>query len=261
MATNEPKKRSITGRLVENKLTNRPDDYTFNVTYVQSRSVDDLCRMTAARLGTKYSATEIESIYDALKDVAKEEICSGSVVEFGFTTNSIGVDGVFVGPNAQFDPERNKLALRTVPTAEARAMLTDISVIVSHVEEGLPTIITITDVTTGEVNTRLTPGGGLNGTGKRTKIMGEEGKTVGFFFVNAESEEETPVPSTALMRNDPSRFSFIIPDLPDGTYYLEVATQCSSNSRTLLKEPRRNRFPYPLTVGDTTGESGTPGDI
>ena len=50
-------------------------------------------------------------------------------------------------------------------------------------------------------------------------------------------------------------------DLPDGTYYLEVATQCSSNSRTLLKEPRRNRFPYPLTVGDTTDESGTPGDI
>ena len=38
MAT-EPKKRSITGKLVENKLTERSDDYTFNTTYVQSRSV------------------------------------------------------------------------------------------------------------------------------------------------------------------------------------------------------------------------------
>ncbi len=246
---------------MENKLTSRPDDYTFNVTYVQSRSVGDLCQMTAARLGTKYSASEIESIYDALKDIAKEEVCSGSVVEFGFTTNSVGVDGSFIGPKAQFDPKRNKLALRTVPTAEARAMLTDISVIVSHVEEGLPTIITVTDVTTGEVNVRLTPGGGLNGTGKRTKIMGEEGKTVGFFFVNAESDEETLVPPTALMRNDPSHFSFIIPDLPDGTYYLEVATQCSSNNRTLLKEPRRNRFPYLLTVGDASGDPSTPGEI
>ncbi|WP_455641457.1 DUF4469 domain-containing protein, partial [Parabacteroides sp.] len=50
-------------------------------------------------------------------------------------------------------------------------------------------------------------------------------------------------------RNDPSYFSFIIPQLPDGTYYLEVATQAGTNSKTLVKEVRRNRFPYILTVG------------
>ena len=53
----EPKKRSITGKLVENKLTARTDDFTFNVTYVQSRSIGDLCKLAAARLGTKYSAS------------------------------------------------------------------------------------------------------------------------------------------------------------------------------------------------------------
>ena len=178
----EPKKRSITGKLVENKLTARTDDFTFNVTYVQSRSIGDLCKLAAARLGTKYSASEIEGIYSEIKGVAEEELYSGSTVEFGFTTNSLGVEGSFIGPKAQFDPARNKVVLRSTPTAEIRSKLTDISVIVSHVEEGLPTIISVTDVASGAVNTKLTPGGGLTGSGQRIKIAGETGDAVGFFF-------------------------------------------------------------------------------
>ena len=42
------------------------------------------------------------------------------------------------------------------------------------------------------------------GTGNRIKIAGEEGKAVGFFFVNAKDETETAVPMTSLIRNDPS---------------------------------------------------------
>ena len=41
MALNEPKMRSITGKLVANKLTERDDDFSFNVTYqaiVQSKT-------------------------------------------------------------------------------------------------------------------------------------------------------------------------------------------------------------------------------
>lgn len=42
MALNEPKMRSITGKLVANKLTERDDDFSFNVTYQANRSVKDL---------------------------------------------------------------------------------------------------------------------------------------------------------------------------------------------------------------------------
>ena len=58
---------------------------------------------------------------------------------------------------------------------------------------------------------------------------------------------------TSVSRNEPSRFSFTIPALPDGKYYLEIATQASTNSKVLLKEVRRNRFPYLLTVGEEGG--------
>ena len=100
----EPKKRSITGKLVENKLTARTDDFTFNVTYVQSRSIGDLCKLAAARLGTKYSASEIEGIYSEIKGVAEEGLYSGSTVKLGFTTNSLGVEGSFIGRKAEFAP-------------------------------------------------------------------------------------------------------------------------------------------------------------
>ena len=112
---NEPKKRSITGKLVANVLTEREDDFTCNVTYVANRSIKDLCRIRAAK-GSKYTAAEYESMCNDLEETAKEEMYSGSTVEFGFMNNSLGVDGPFIGPGATFDPakEENKTVLKEV---------------------------------------------------------------------------------------------------------------------------------------------------
>ena len=125
---NEPKKRSITGKLVANVLTEDEDDFTYNVTYVANRSIKDLCRIRAAK-GSKYTAAEYESMYNDLEETAKEEMYSGSTVELGFMNNSLGVDGPFIGPGATFDPAK---------------------------EENLPTITAVTDVVTAKVNSQLT---------------------------------------------------------------------------------------------------------
>lgn len=119
----------------------------------------------------------------------------------------------------------------------------------------------MTDVASGAVNTKLTPGGGLTGSGQRIKIAGETGDAVGFFFVKDGSQTSVAVPMTSVLRNDPSAFSLIIPALEDGTYYLEVATRSSGNSKVFLKEVRRNRFPYPLTVGGGDGDSESPDEV
>lgn len=252
MATTEPKKRSIAGKLVANKLTEREDDFTFNVTYLANRTVKDLCRL-AANAGSKFSASELESAYNDLMAQARNELYSASTVEFGFSNNSLGVDGSFIGPKAQLDPELNNVTLRCSPRGEFKNDLKSISVIVSAVEEALPTIIKVNDTTTGCVNNKITAGGGLTGEGYRTKIAGTGNTTIGFFFINASTKVETAVPETSLIRNEPSNFSFIIPQLPDGDYYLEVATQYGGNSKQLLKEVRRHRLLLPH-AGDT--ESG-----
>lgn len=253
MAINEPKKRSIIATLVENKLTEREDDYTANITYVGRRSINDLCSL-AVKAGSKYSASELLSAYDTLKTVAKEEMYSGSTVEFGFAYNSLGVDGPLIGPSAQFNRAVNSIVVRCTPLTELRPELDMIDVIMNGVKEGLPTIATLTDVGSKTVNQKLTPGNTLNGKGDRLKIVGSEGNTVGFFFVDATDETKVvAVPENVISRNEPSNFSFIIPALADGTYYLEVATQYGGQSKQLLKEVRRNRFPYRLTVGNSGG--------
>ena len=99
MAT-DPKLRSITGRLVHNKLTAREDDYTFNTQYVGTRSIDDICKLAQPKMGEKYSASEMHTLYDVLLATAKTELLGGATVEFGFTNNSVGVKGSFVGPLA-----------------------------------------------------------------------------------------------------------------------------------------------------------------
>ena len=219
MALNEPKMRSITGKLVANKLTERDDDFSFNVTYQANRSVKDLCKLAATN--SKFTASELESAYNDLMAQAKIELYNASTVD----------------PDAKFDPSVNNVTLRCSPRIEFKEDLKNISVIVAGTEEGLPTITKVVDVATGSENLRITPGGGLNGEGNRVKITGSEGQTVGFFFVSDTDKTEIPVPVSALLRNDPSFFSFIIPQLNKGAYYLEVATQASTNSKKLLKEP------------------------
>ena len=119
MTSTDPKMRSITGKLVTNMLTEREDDFTYKVTYVANRTIKDLCKL-AAQNGSKFSASELESAYNDLFAVAKQEVYSASTVEFGFTNNSLGVDGSFIGPKAQFDPSRNSVVLWSSPRAEIK---------------------------------------------------------------------------------------------------------------------------------------------
>lgn len=253
MANLETKMRSITGTLVENKLTARTDDYTFNVTYLANWKIEDLCNLAVSRGKSKFTSSELLSAYNDLFAIAQEEVYSGSTVEFGFSTNSLGVDGPLIGESPKFDPAINSVNLRCSPRSVFRKDLDKISVIIGEVKTNMPVITKVTDVFSQSVNNTITPGNSLNGEGSRLKIVGTEGNTVGFFFINAKTEEETAVPMTSVSRNDPSYFTFIIPQLADGKYYLEVATQYGGNSKTLLKEVRRNRLAYPLTVGEDGG--------
>lgn len=248
MANTDPNMRSITGKLTPNALTERPDDYTFNVTYQARRSVQDICKLAAAG-GSKFSASELQSAYNDLMAQAETELFNASTVEFGFSYNSLGVSGPFIGPGAQFDPEKNTVELRCSPSTAYKETLKSISVIVSGTNDGLPVITRVFDKTSGTENDVITPGGGLNGEGIRVRIVGEEDKTVGFIFVDTETEQEYPVPEKNLLVNTPTTFTFIIPNLPGGkNYYLDIATQWGGNTKTILKEPRRNRFPYVLSV-------------
>jgi hypothetical protein len=225
-------------------FTSRKDDRFGRVVSTGSLKIDDLIAIAVTRR-TDLSPVTLKAAYELLKSIALEEVCGGKNVEFGLSHYSLGTDGVFIGDHAVWNSAVNKLILRPVATLEARNALKEIEVEVRGMASSGIYVNTLTDVASGEVNARLTPGGGVNLTGVRIRITGDA-PGVGLYLTEINTDAVVQIPSASILANDPSKVTFIVPaDLPTGDYRLSITTQYSTNA-TQLKEPRTCVFDYVL---------------
>jgi len=239
-------KNSVMVELHDLSITEQKDDRFGRVITAKSLAIDDLVNIAIAR-GTNYSATDLRSANEILQNIAIEQISNGASVHFGLGYYHLSVNGVFIGDNAKWDSEKHSLSAHVTPTAELRNAIKNCIVDVRGMAASPMAINSVTDVASGEVNSKLTPGGGVNVTGNRIKIEGEEA-SVGIKLVNEETKEETSIPITSILTNTPSKLTFIVPvGLVAGDYKLVVTTQYS-NSGTLLKEARAFVLEYLLNV-------------
>jgi len=232
--------------LYELLLTARKDDRFGRVVSTGSMKIDDLISVAVTQR-SDINAVTMKAAYEILKDVARDEICNGKQVEFGLSHYKIGVNGVFIGDHASWNDGEHTLFLQAISTAEARDALKNISVDVRGMASSGMYINTLTDVSSGEVNARLTPGGAVNITGVKIKIAGDAPE-VGVHLTEINSGATVDIPLTSIAINDPSKITFVVPaDLPAGDYKLSITTQFATN--TLLKEPRTYVFDYVLVCG------------
>jgi hypothetical protein len=134
-----------------------------------------------------------------------------------------------------------------MPNAELRRAVESTSVNVRGLAVSGTVINSVIDVSSGEENSRLTPGGGVNVHGTRIRIEGDH-PSVGLKLVNMATGEETAIPSLSIPVNNPSSVTFIVPaTLPGGDYQLVLTTQFGGSGNK-LKEPRQYEFEYPLSV-------------
>ncbi|MDR2119444.1 MAG: DUF4469 domain-containing protein [Tannerella sp.] len=225
-------------------ITARKDDRCGRVVFTGSLKVDDLIAIAVTRR-TDINAVTLKASYEILKEIALEEVCNSKQVEFGLTHNSLGVDGSFIGDHAVWDSSKNSLLLHAPATLETRNALKTLAVEVRGMASSGLYVNTLTDVSSGAVNSHLTPGGGVNLTGVKIKITGDE-KKVGIFLTEINTSLVTQIPPEAILINDPSKITFITPAaLPTGDYKLSITTQFSG-SAIPLKEPRTYVFDYVL---------------
>jgi len=244
MATNE--KTSVIVELQDLVLTERKDDRFGRVVTTRSLNEDDLVKIAVTRR-TDLSATTMKAAIDILKQIAIEQIANGASVRFGPGYFNLRVNGVFIGDNARWDSTIHKLNVNVTPVAELRAAVQATSVDVRGLSASGLSINSLIDVTTGEENTRLTPGGGVNLTGSRIRITGDA-EGVGISLINQANYESIAIPMNAVLTNDPSYISFVVPaNLPAGDYKLSLTTQFSSTN-IQLKEARTFLFEYVLNV-------------
>lgn len=233
--------------LFDNPLTERPDDRYGRVINIASINEDTLIDR-AIEGGFNGNAASMKATYQAVKQEALKAIVRGEIVSFGLGHAVLDVEGAFIGDAPYWNPDVNKLVSSIVPSKELREILKKTPVKVIGLAPDQAVIASLTDVVSGKVNEKLTPGGMANIKGSRIKIEGDK-PTVGLFLNNQDTQEDIQVPATAIGLNDPSKIMFVIPpDLAAGNYRLSVVTQFGGNSKRLLNEPRTITFNQLLAV-------------
>lgn len=244
MATTE--KNSVMVELYDLSITEQKDDRFGRVVTSKSLSEEDLVNIAISRR-TDLSATSLKASMEILKEIAIEQIANGASVNFGLGYFRLGVNGVFIGDNARWDSSKHSLSVRVTPNSQLRQTINDCTAVVRGMAATGLAINTITDMSSGEVNSRLTPGGGVNLTGSKIKIEGDTA-SVGIKLINQDTQEETSVLTSSILVNEPSKITFIVPDgLANGDYSLIITTQFG-NSGSLLKEARTYTADYILNV-------------
>jgi hypothetical protein len=225
-------------------FTARRDDRSGRVASTGSLKIDDLIAIAVTRR-SDINAVTMKASYEILKEVALEEVCGAKQVEFGLTHNGLGVNGVFVGDHPVWNGSEHSLLLHAAATVEVRNAIKGIAVEVLGMAQSGLFINSLTDVVSGEINARITPGGAVNLTGVKIKIAGDA-PGVGLHLTEINTETVTEIPMTSIPVNEPSKITFVVPvDLSAGDYRLSITTQFLPNT-TLLKEPRTYIVDYVL---------------
>jgi hypothetical protein len=237
-------KNIINVELYDLAITERKEDRCGKVVNVGTYTEFDLVN-TAVERRTDLNPANMRATLEILKEIGLEYIAKGHNVRFLLAYFGTEVKGVLIGDHAKWDSSKNRLAVHVAPTAEVRNALKSATVNVLGMASYGTIINTLTDVSTGEVNSVLTPGGGVNLTGNKMKIVGSD-PSVGISLIRQDNGEIITIPSNSILVNAPSKISFILPStLSAGDYKLQITTQFSTAS-TQLKEPRTCLFDYIL---------------
>ena len=239
-------KSGVIVELYDLAITDRKDDRMGRVVKIKSLKIDDLVKIAVKRR-TDLNAATLRSSFELLCDVAQEQIANGASIDFGLVHLNLGVDGVFIGDNAKWDSTKHKLKITAQPTSRLREFVKKIAVNVRGMATVGVVINTVTDMITNEVNMYISPGGAVNISGSKMKIVGDN-PACGIALTNEADGTVTLVPASAIAVNEPSKITFVVPiSLPAGDYKLSITTQFST-ANTLLKEPRSYTFDYLLNV-------------
>lgn len=237
----------IKAYLYDNYLTkDNPNDFIARTVSERSLNVKQICEAAASRGGADVTATAMEHATELFLKEMAYQLCDGYSVNTGYFTAGTLIRGVFDSPSETFSTEKHSILFQFNQGEKLRAEIPNIEINILGVADASGIILQVTDVKSGTVNDLLTPGKNLKINGNKIKVVGENPAN-GIFFVNTATTTRTQVEVSEIVTNNPSELIVVIPDLPAGTYALEVVTQYAGGS-TMLKEPRIAELEKDLTV-------------
>lgn len=236
----------IKANLYPNLLTEDPNDFAARVISERSLNVKQICSEAVGRGGAPTTAAAMEhNVNLFLKEMAYQ-LCNGFSVNTGYFTASPLIKGVFNSQSESFDSAKHALLFKMNQGELLRKEIGNIQVVISGPGSSSIKIDDVADVKTGSVNDLLTPGKGLRINGFKIKVAGDHPDN-GVYFINQTNNERTKVPNDEFITNNPSEVVVGVPELPAGTYKLEITSQFN-NGPEYLKDPRTFTFDKLLTI-------------
>jgi hypothetical protein len=235
---------SLKYSLVENLLTERPDDYSALVQTKGSLDKEALIRRILRR-GTTLTRTDVLAVMNELEAVVEDVVQDGYNITYPLFNISFSISGVFEGAMDAFDGNRHKLNINLTKGLLLRNIEKQIKLVKTESHAPHPSIMEVKDCVSGLVNEILTAPGVVEVRGYNLKIEGDD-PACGLWFV---AENGVQTRAVTIIENKPSRIMAMIPALQPGKYQVKVATQYMSNNK-FLKTPKVVVYPKNLTVAN-----------
>ena len=226
--------------LIENPLTNRPEDYSALTHPKESYNKTRFIKRLLSK-GTLMTETDAVAALNAIENTIIEIIEEGGTLNLPLFNTSFSISGIFNEPLDSFDSNRHKLNINLSKGILLRAVEKQLSIEKTKYVISQPNIIEVKDSISGKTNEILTPDGVLEVRGYNIKICGDN-PTCGLWFVGNGSE----IKAATYSENKPSTLIAMIPALEKGSYQIKVVTQYSKSR--ILKQPKVFVYPVVFTV-------------
>jgi len=236
----------IKANLYPNLLTEDPNDYVARVISERTLNVKEICKEAVGRGGAATTAEAMEHNVNLFLKEMGYQLSDGFSINTGYFTANALIRGVFNSPTETFNTDKHAILYQFNQGDLLRKELSSIAVEITGVGDSSISIAEVLDVKTGSVNDLLTPNRNLRIKGYKLKLAGDN-PAVGVYFVNQVTSERVKVEASEIVTNNPAELIIVTPQLPAGTYSLEVASQYAGGGVN-LKEPRTSVLDKILTV-------------
>lgn len=210
---------SLQFHLIPNHINPNSNNYIAVSTNTKSYTLEDIFdRMT--RQGSTLTKAEALAAFEEITQSMIEVIQEGASITTPLLNVGSSVNGTFKDEEDSFDTGRHQISINVSAGVRLRKAATDIDPEKVTSKKRIPKLTHYFDVNSDTSNEFITPGGGARITGSLLKFD-EEDTGQGVFFVNEQTMKETKV-EASMLKNKPSELIFLTPELPAGTYRVEV---------------------------------------
>lgn len=209
---------SLHYHLIPNHLHPNGSSFMAVSSNTENYTLDDVFNRMV-REGSTITKAEALAVFEEITQNIIEIVEDGNSVTTPLINVSSSVKGAFEDKEERFNPNKHRIRITTAAGKRLAKSATDINPQKVAGKKRRPDITYFKDVESDTTNKTITPNSPVCIIGSLLKFD-ENDPEQGIFFIDTESRKETKVESP--IKNKPSELIFVNPDLPTGTYRLEI---------------------------------------